>query len=227
MGSTARLGAIESVRHYQAPAPIFPAAEPPGEIFGENVFTKAVMQKRLPKPVFKSVMATIEHSKPLDPTVADVVAVGHEGLGHGEGRHPLRPRLLPPDPPHGREARQLLRARRRRQRHRRILGQDPHPGRAGRLQLPQRRPAGHLRGPRLHRLGRDQPGLHPREPQRQHAVHPDRVRVDDRRGPRQQDPAAALAAGHGQAGRARPRVSSATRTPMPWCPSPAPSRSTS
>jgi glutamine synthetase len=32
------------------------------------------MQKRLPKAVFKSVMATIEHSKPLDPTVADVVA---------------------------------------------------------------------------------------------------------------------------------------------------------
>jgi glutamine synthetase len=32
------------------------------------------MQKRLPKLVFKSLMATIEHSKPLDPTVADVVA---------------------------------------------------------------------------------------------------------------------------------------------------------
>ena len=71
--------------------------EDPGEIFGQNVFTKAVMQKRLPKPVFKSLMATIEHSKPLDPTVADVVAVGHEGLGDGEGRHPLRPRLLSPD----------------------------------------------------------------------------------------------------------------------------------
>ena len=53
---------------------IFPAAEAPGEIFGQNVFTKAVMQQRLPKPVFKSVMATIEHSKPLDPSVADVVA---------------------------------------------------------------------------------------------------------------------------------------------------------
>jgi glutamine synthetase len=34
-----------------------------------------VMQERLPKPVYKSVMATIEHSKPLDPTVADAVAV--------------------------------------------------------------------------------------------------------------------------------------------------------
>ncbi len=39
-----------------------------------NLFTKAEMQRRLPKPVFKSVTATIEHSKPLDPTVADVVA---------------------------------------------------------------------------------------------------------------------------------------------------------
>jgi glutamine synthetase len=73
-GSKSRLGTIESVRHYKAPATIFPVDENPGEIFGENVFTKAVMQKRLPKTVFKSVVATIEHSKPLDPTVADVVA---------------------------------------------------------------------------------------------------------------------------------------------------------
>ena len=72
--SKTRLGSIDAVRHYRAPSVIFPTPEAPGEIFGENVFTKAVMQKRLPKPVFKSLMATIEHSKPLDPTVADVVA---------------------------------------------------------------------------------------------------------------------------------------------------------
>jgi glutamine synthetase len=71
----ARRESIAAVRNYTAPATIFPSSEAPGEIFGENVFTKAVMQKRLPKPVFKSVMATIEHSKPLDPSVADVVAV--------------------------------------------------------------------------------------------------------------------------------------------------------
>ena len=74
-GNKARQDAIEAVRHYEAPATVFTSTEAPGEIFGENVFTKAVMQKRLPKPVFKSVMATIEHSAPLDPTVADVVAV--------------------------------------------------------------------------------------------------------------------------------------------------------
>ncbi len=74
-GSKARLEAIDAVKGFEPPAGFFPpAAEAPGDIFGQNVFTKAVMQQRLPKPVFKSVMATIEHSKPLDPTVADIVA---------------------------------------------------------------------------------------------------------------------------------------------------------
>jgi glutamine synthetase len=74
-GSKARLTAIGNTKDYTRPAGFFPTPEAPGEIFGQNVFTKAVMQERLPKPVFKSVMATIEHSKPLDPTVADIVAV--------------------------------------------------------------------------------------------------------------------------------------------------------
>jgi glutamine synthetase len=73
-GSTARLQAIDAVLGYEPPEGIFPPPEPPGEIFGANVFTKEVMQKRLPKAVYKSVMATIEHSKPLDPSIADVVA---------------------------------------------------------------------------------------------------------------------------------------------------------
>jgi glutamine synthetase len=73
-GNTTRLQAIETVMGYEPPAGFFPPAEAPGEIFGENVFTKTVMQQRLPKPIFKSLMATIEHSKTLDPTVADVVA---------------------------------------------------------------------------------------------------------------------------------------------------------
>jgi glutamine synthetase len=73
-GSKARLEAIDAVKNYDPPKVIFPPAEEPGEIFGENVFTVSVMRKRLPKPVFKSLLATIEHSKPLDPTVADVVA---------------------------------------------------------------------------------------------------------------------------------------------------------
>src|ERR1700737_4262865 len=73
-GSNARLQAIDAVKRYEPPTGIFPSQERPGEIFGQNVFTKAEMQKRLPKPVFKSVMATIVHSKALEPGVADVVA---------------------------------------------------------------------------------------------------------------------------------------------------------
>jgi glutamine synthetase len=73
-GNTVRLQAIKDVEAYVPPAVSFMAAEAPGEIFGANVFSKAVMQKRLPKLVFKSVMATIEHSAPLDPLVADAVA---------------------------------------------------------------------------------------------------------------------------------------------------------
>lgn len=53
----------------------FVAGEAPGEIFGSNVFTKAEMQARLPKAVFKSVLATIDKGARLDPAVADAVAV--------------------------------------------------------------------------------------------------------------------------------------------------------
>ena len=57
-GSKARLEAIDAVKNYKAPDGDLPDRRgSPGEIFGENVFTKAVMQKRLPKPVFKSLMA--------------------------------------------------------------------------------------------------------------------------------------------------------------------------
>jgi glutamine synthetase len=73
-GSRARLQAIEAVRDYIPPAGIVPELGAPGDLFGENVFSKSVMQKRLPKLVFKSLVATIEHAKTLDPTVADVVA---------------------------------------------------------------------------------------------------------------------------------------------------------
>ncbi len=73
-GNNVRLQAIKDVEAYIPPAPSFVTDEAPGEIFGENVFSLAVMQKRLPKLVYKSILATIEHSKPLDPMVADSVA---------------------------------------------------------------------------------------------------------------------------------------------------------
>ena len=73
-GHSARRRAIEAVVHYTPPTTTFSINESPGELFGQNVFSRAEMQKRLPKAVFKSVLATIEHGEPLDPTVADIVA---------------------------------------------------------------------------------------------------------------------------------------------------------
>lgn len=69
-----RLGAIRDIEANEAPAAFFDAAEKTGAIYGENVFSLAVMQKRLPKSVFKSVAATIQKGEKLDPAVADIVA---------------------------------------------------------------------------------------------------------------------------------------------------------
>ena len=69
-----RLAAIKDVQAYQPPAAFFDVAEETGSFFGENVFSLSVMQKRLPKSVFKSVAATIQKGDALDPAVADIVA---------------------------------------------------------------------------------------------------------------------------------------------------------
>jgi len=73
-GNAMRLQAIRDVEAYVPPAVSYTDTETPGQIFGENVFNSLVMQKRLPKSVYKSVMSTIEHGAMLDPLVADAVA---------------------------------------------------------------------------------------------------------------------------------------------------------
>ena len=69
-----RLSAITAVEAFVPPPITFDPGEEPGEIFGENVFSLTVMQKRLPKAVYRSVLSTIEKSTPLDPDVADAIA---------------------------------------------------------------------------------------------------------------------------------------------------------
>ncbi|WP_134767618.1 glutamine synthetase III [Nocardioides sp. 1609] len=69
-----RLQAIAAVEASTPPPISFDPGEEPGEIFGSNVFSLTAMQKRLPKSVYKSVVATIEKSTRLDPEVADAVA---------------------------------------------------------------------------------------------------------------------------------------------------------
>ncbi|MEO5800130.1 MAG: glutamine synthetase III [Gemmatimonadales bacterium] len=44
------------------------------ELFGTDTFSRSVMQKRLPKAVYKSLLRTIDHGELLDPKIADIVA---------------------------------------------------------------------------------------------------------------------------------------------------------
>ena len=74
-GSVSRLQAVSAVTNYKPiSAPLNFAETPAKALFGVNVFSQAVMQATLPKAVFKSLKKTIESGKPLDASVADVVA---------------------------------------------------------------------------------------------------------------------------------------------------------
>lgn len=74
-GNKARLDAISAVINYKPISePLNFAETPTQELFASNVFSTAVMKQRLPKPVYKSIMSTIQKGTPLDTTTADVVA---------------------------------------------------------------------------------------------------------------------------------------------------------
>ena len=74
-GSAARLQAIEAVTTYFSRSPSrCRSRRSVGEFFASNVFSRAVMKERLPKPVYKSLIKTIDAGTKLDPSVADVVA---------------------------------------------------------------------------------------------------------------------------------------------------------
>jgi glutamine synthetase len=74
-GSKARMQAIAAVTSYKPTSPpVNFKVQSSKDVFGANVFGLSEMQKRLPKPVFKSLKKTIETGSQLDNSVADVVA---------------------------------------------------------------------------------------------------------------------------------------------------------
>ena len=74
-GSSARQAAISAVTGYTPISPPLNFSDTPAQdLFAANVFSKKVMQDRLPKAIYKSVLQTIESGTKLDPSVADVVA---------------------------------------------------------------------------------------------------------------------------------------------------------
>ena len=115
--------------------------------FGTMVFSEEVMKDYLPKDIWKRLAATLEGGEPLDLDVANAVA------------HAMKVWAISKGATHYAHWFQPLSGITS-EKHHQVYGQEPHPGRARCLELPQRRPACHLRGPWLHRLGSHQPCLH-------------------------------------------------------------------
>lgn len=75
VGGSPRMSAISAVTNYKPSNPPMNFIQTPTqELFCANVFSKAEMKARLPKPVFKSVLKTIETGEKLDSSIADIVA---------------------------------------------------------------------------------------------------------------------------------------------------------
>ncbi len=74
--TTARASAIAAINAYRPTGQAWNFRETPtSEIFGANVFGDAEMRARLPKSVYKALQATIKRGKPIDPSIADAVAL--------------------------------------------------------------------------------------------------------------------------------------------------------
>ena len=74
------------------------------EIFGSNVFNETVMKERLPKKVFAEVMDVMAHGGQHQHGIRRCGGQRHEGLGCGEGCHPLHPLVPAADRHHRGEA---------------------------------------------------------------------------------------------------------------------------
>ena len=74
--TSARASAVAAINNYKSNGHAWNFRETPtSEIFGSNVFGDTSMKDRLPKSVYKALQATIKQGKPLDPNIADAVAL--------------------------------------------------------------------------------------------------------------------------------------------------------
>ena len=224
---SARTTAIDTIANHKV-ASTQAYLEHAGEnIYGQYVFHEAAQRQYLAKPICPQAAAHDRRPGALRPGHRGRGGPRRQGVGDGARRHPLHALVRAHDRLHGREARLVPDADRRGRDDRRVLRQEPAPGRAGRQLLPVGRHPRHLRGARLHRVGRHLADLPPGRAERRHAHHPDRVRLVHGRGARPQDPDAALPGGGRQGGAARPALVRQRVRHRASSPTSAPSRSTS
>ena len=166
--------------------------QPSANVYGENVFSVAVQRQRLPKAVFSQLEATIAKGDPLEPALADAVASAMREWAMERGcthyTHWFQPLTNSTAEKHDSfygptgDGNALAE----------FSGKELIQGEPDASSFPSGGDPLDVRGPRLHRVGPVLAGLHPREPERRAALHPDRVHLVERRGAGQQDPAAAL-----------------------------------
>ena len=197
------------------------------DIYGQYVFDDVAQRKYLAKPIYQKLRQTIDGHEPFDLAIVDAVAHGGEGMGAGPGGHPLHALVRADDRLDRREARFVPDPDRRRQDDRRVLRPEPGPGRAGRELVPVGRDPGHVRGPRLHRLGRHVADLPPGRAERRHPHDPDGLRVVHRARPSTTRSRSCARRRRWASRRSGSCAGSATRAPSASSPTSAPSRSTS
>ena len=96
--SSARMAAIAAVTNWRPISPPLNFVETPAnKLFGCNTFSRAEMKARLPKPVYKSLIKTIESGEKLDPAVAEIVAVAMKDWAIDRGATAYCARVFPAD----------------------------------------------------------------------------------------------------------------------------------
>ena len=203
---TARQTAIAAIATCRSPPPRTSWSTPARPSTASTCSTRRPSGSTSPSRSSSRLRRTIDGLEPFDPVIADAVAHGVKEWAHRPRCDPLHPLVRADDRLHRREARLVPEPDRRRPHDRRVLGPDADPGRARRVVVPVGRDPGDVRGPRLHRVGRDVADLPAGRAQRRHHDDPDRLRLVHGRGARPQDPAPALAGGPGQGGAARPAL---------------------
>ena len=202
---TARTTAIAAIAAHTSQVPPRTTWHDAGaDIYGQYVFGEDAQRQYLAKPIFKKLRRTIDGLEPFDPAIVDAVAHAVKEWAMAQGATHYTHWFVPMTGSTAEKHDSFLAPTGEGTTRRRVLGPEPAPGRARRVVVPVGRHPRHVRGARLHRVGRHLADLPPGRAQRRHAHDPDRVRLVHRRGARPQDPAAALAGGARQAGAAGP-----------------------
>ena len=203
---TARNTAIATIANHRVASTQNYLEHAGADIYGQYVFDEDAQRQYLAKPIFKKLRRTIDGHEPFDPAIVDAVAHGVKEWAMAHGATHYTHWFVPMTGSTAEKHDSFLNPTGDGQTIAEFSGKNLLQGEPDASLVPVGRHPRHLRGPRLHRLGRHLADLPPGRAERRHAHDPDGVRVVHRRGARPQDPAPALAGGARQAGAPRPAL---------------------